>query len=89
MAINHSNIPNYNSSQWHIVVQKCDTPSRFEAVVPTSTLQGIVKRIVHVDRLSELLIKAVNNRTRERNYFKKLVEPVSYTHLTLPTICSV
>ncbi|ERT60311.1 hypothetical protein HMPREF1254_0622 [Prevotella sp. BV3P1] len=74
MAINHSNISNFNSSQWHIVVQQRDTPSRFEAVVPTSTLQGIVTRIVHVDRLSELLIKAVNNRTRERNYFKKLVE---------------
>ena len=74
MAIHHSNIPNFNNSQWHIVVQKRDTPSRFEAVVPTSTLQGIVTRIVHVDRLSELLIKAVNNRTRERNYFKKLVE---------------
>lgn len=74
MAINHSNISTFNSSQWHIVVQNRDTPSRFEAVVPTSTLQGIVTRIVHVDRLSELLIKAVNNRTRERNYFKKLVE---------------
>ena len=48
MAINHSNILNFNSSQWHIVAQKRDTSSRFEAVVPTLTLQRIVKRIVHV-----------------------------------------
>ena len=30
MAINHSNITNFNSGQWHIVVQKRDTPSRLK-----------------------------------------------------------
>ena len=68
------NMPNFNVNQWHIVVQEHKDITHFEGVGPTESVQRIVTRIVHVDRLSELLIRAVNNRTRERNYFKKLVE---------------
>ena len=68
------NMPNLNGNQWHIVVQEHNEITHFEGVGPTASVQRIVTRIVHVDRLSELLIRAVNNRTRERNYFKKLVE---------------
>ncbi len=68
------NMPNLNGKQWHIVVQERNELTHFEGVGPTASVQRIVTQIVHVDRLSELLIRAVNNRTRERNYFKKLVE---------------
>ena len=68
------NMPNFNVNQWHIVVQEHKDITHFEGVGPTESVQRIVTRIVYVDRLSELLIRAVNNRTRERNYFKKLVD---------------
>ena len=74
MTITNSNMPNFNGNQWHIVVQEHNEFTHFEGVGPTASVQGIVTRIVHVDRLAELLIKAVNNRTRERNYFKRLIE---------------
>lgn len=31
---------------------------------------NVINNICFVDRMSELLIRAVNNRTRERNYFR-------------------
>lgn len=31
---------------------------------------NVVNNICFIDRMSELLIRAVNNRTRERNYFR-------------------
>ena len=65
---------NRNNAQWHILVQEDNDITHFAGVGPTASIQGFFTRIVHVDRLSELLIRAVNNRTRERNYFKKLVE---------------
>lgn len=74
MEVIDSKITKLNGIQWHIVVQEHNDITHFEGVGPTDSLQSIVTRIIHVDRLSELLIRAVNNRTRERNYFKKLVE---------------
>lgn len=74
MEVTDSKTTNLDGSQWHIVVQEHNDITHFEGVGPTASLKGIVTRIIHVDRLSELLIRAVNNRTRERNYFKKLVE---------------
>eukprot|EP00969_Alexandrium_andersonii_P141651 6263973-Alexandrium_andersonii.AAC.1 len=37
-------------------------------------------------RSSEWRVPAAGRRSRMRSHFK---QPVSYTHLTLPTICSV
>ena len=74
MKVIDSKITKLNGIQWHIVVQEHNDITHFEGVGSTDSLQSIVTRIIHVDRLSELLIRAVNNRTRERNYFKKLVE---------------
>lgn len=34
----------------------------------------VFTKIISIDRASELLIRAVNNRTRERNYFRKYCE---------------
>lgn len=62
-----------NEGCW-IIVQEHNDVTRFAGLGPTSSVKGIITQVVNVDKLSELLIKAVNNRTRERNYFKKLVE---------------
>ena len=70
----NNDVLNRNDVQWHILVQENNDITHFAGVGPTASIQGFFTRIVHVDRLSELLIRAVNNRTRERNYFKKLVE---------------
>lgn len=74
MANMNNDVLNRNDVQWHILVQENNDITHFAGVGPTASIQGFFTRIVHVDRLSELLIRAVNNRTRERNYFKKLVE---------------
>lgn len=74
MANRNYDVSNRNNAQWHILVQEDNDITHFAGVGPTASIQGFFTRIVHVDRLSELLIRAVNNRTRERNYFKKLVE---------------
>lgn len=74
MANINSNVSKPNGAQWHIVVQEHDDITHFAGVGATASIRGFFTRIVHVDRLSELLIRAVNNRTRERNYFKKLVD---------------
>lgn len=34
----------------------------------------VITKVISIDRASELLIRAVNNRTRERNYFRKYCE---------------
>ncbi len=73
MANNNSDVSERNNVQWHILVQEHNDITHFAGMGPTASIQGFFTRIVHVDRLSELLIRAVNNRTRERNYFKKLV----------------
>ena len=40
--------------------------------------------------IEELMGKCVNGLMREKQWkIDKMIEPVSYTHLTLPTICSV
>ena len=39
-----------------------------------TTDSNALNKIYTIDRTTELLIRAVNNRTRERNYFRKCVE---------------
>lgn len=36
--------------------------------------KGVVSELISVDHTRDLLIRAVNNRTRERNYFRKYCE---------------
>ena len=63
--------------------------------MPVSGSNGIIGRISHVgERLSRvLLISNINSRIpviiSEDSYHGMLIGPVSYTHLTLPTIVSV
>lgn len=35
---------------------------------------NVIDMVFSLDRMSQLLIRAVNNRTRERNYFRKYTE---------------
>ena len=43
----------------------------------------------NVRRVRSIMTKLRMNESKERDAVKKRVETVSYTHLTLPTICSV
>ena len=56
-------------------------------------LQNIFKNLRGKGRLSEADVKAALKEVKmallEADVSFKVVKPVSYTHLTLPTICSV
>lgn len=54
-----------------IVAVSNDRHTRFAGVIENGTI-NIVS--TESNRLNELLVRAVNNRTRERNYFKKYCE---------------
>ena len=69
----------------HVVLQSSvDLPSRREPVAVLTQ----VEKTYHLDSVSVPVIKGVDIVVR-RACFTVLMGPVSYTHLTLPTIYSV
>ena len=60
-----------NTNSIKMVAIGDDRRTRFAGVVENGSISIIA---TESDRLNELLITAVNNRTRERNYFKKYAE---------------
>ena len=75
-------------------VNKVSSAIHLRFDIPASSLSDEQKQQLlnskdnRITKEGVLIIKAQQYRTQERNKIDAM-EPVSYTHLTLPTICSV